>query len=498
VLTVSRLHGDAAYYRRDLSGPQLQGPSVTGAAGHLYFHARREGWRGSAAARLGLAGPVDPEALDALLARCHPETGRSLVSRRGAVAGFDLTFSVPKSVSVLFALGGEEVGRAVARAHGEAVEGALGYLEAHAAVARRGRGDRQELLATGGLVAAAFPHVESRSLDPHLHTHVVVANLAHGDDGRWSALDGRGLDAHRRAAGAVHDAHLRHALRAAVGVDWVPNRRGGFEIDGIDPVLLGAFSGRRAEIAADLAAQGFRGVRAGRIAWASTRQPKSVPAPEVLVERWADVAADVGAGPVVRAVSRRHGEVARSGDRTVGNLDEHRFAAALSEVPSGAPARRDVVAAWAGALRAGAPAPVIDGVVDGWLPAGGGRGVDEERVAVRQVVPRPELLASLGPRPGDLAGSAAWREAAAAIDGYRSRWGISGAERPFAPDRGARTAGLAALPARQLADHLRVDRVIDRARGRVHVRSADGRGGSRPVGHAGREPEGRGTGRVGP
>ena len=137
------------------------------------------------------------------------------------MAAYDLTFSAPKSASVVFALGGEETARSVVGAHVAAVDEAVRYIERHGlgAVRSTGGGER-EVIETTGFAGAAFTHGVSRNLDPHLHSHVVVVNAVHGVDGRWSSIDGRGLDAHRRAAGAVYEAHLREELTSSLGVRW--------------------------------------------------------------------------------------------------------------------------------------------------------------------------------------------------------------------------------------------------------------------------------------
>ena len=89
-------------------------------------------WAGRAAQGLGLHGAIDPEHLRAVLDGRHPTSGHRLRSERATVLGFDLTFSAPKSVSVVFALGGEDAARQVVRAHREGVQGALDYIESHA------------------------------------------------------------------------------------------------------------------------------------------------------------------------------------------------------------------------------------------------------------------------------------------------------------------------------------------------------------------------------
>ena len=107
------------------------------------------------------------------------------VGGRSKVAAFDLTFSAPKSVSVLFAIGEPGLAGALVEAHESAVDAALGYLEREACRVRRGRGGvRREV--GEGFVAAAYRHRMSRAEDPQLHTHVVAANMARGADGRWT------------------------------------------------------------------------------------------------------------------------------------------------------------------------------------------------------------------------------------------------------------------------------------------------------------------------
>ena len=116
------------------------------------------------------------------------------------IAAFDLTFSAPKSVSVLFAVAPAEVSVALVEAHEEAVRSALGYLEEAAVFVRRGAGGARFEHA-GGLIAAAYRHRMSRALDPQLHTHVVAANLARGEDGRYTALHHPSLYRAARTAG---------------------------------------------------------------------------------------------------------------------------------------------------------------------------------------------------------------------------------------------------------------------------------------------------------
>jgi conjugative relaxase-like TrwC/TraI family protein len=121
-----------------------------------------------------------------------------VVPRR--VPGFDLTFSAPKSVSVLFGVGDDGMRAAIQDAHDQAVREALAYVEREAGVTRRGAGGAVAI-AGRGLIGAAFRHRTSRAGDPQLHTHVLVANLVLGADGRWGSSTGDGSTRTRRPLG---------------------------------------------------------------------------------------------------------------------------------------------------------------------------------------------------------------------------------------------------------------------------------------------------------
>ena len=166
-------------------------------------------WVGEAADSLGLDGRVEEDDFRDVLDGRAPGTEQRLGHARvDRTLGFDLCFRAPKSVSLVYALGGFEIGREVTEAHDAAVAKALDYLERHATFARRGRNGLRQI-ETPGLVAAAFRHRTSRAGDPHVHTHVVVANICQGVDGRWGALDGRLLYHHAKTAGYLYEAHLR-------------------------------------------------------------------------------------------------------------------------------------------------------------------------------------------------------------------------------------------------------------------------------------------------
>lgn len=213
-------------------------------------------WHGRGLSELGLeAGSlVSEQQLEALFARAiHPSTGEALGQRWRAdgVTGFDLTFSAPKSVSVLWALGNPGLRLDIDAAHRAAVAAGLGYLDGHAALSRRGT-DGAEQVGTAGLVAALFGHRTSRDGDPQLHTHALVLNKLRCADGSWRTIDGHEIYAHKKSAGAVYQAALRAELARRLGVAFeerTPNAQA--EIVGVPKNVLDAFGKRTARVSAE-------------------------------------------------------------------------------------------------------------------------------------------------------------------------------------------------------------------------------------------------------
>ena len=254
------------------------------------------------AGRLAVAAGLDPHLVfrDAdgtdVYAAALPHVGDRVDVRR---SGLDLTFSAPKSVSTLFALGGPEVAGEVRAAHRVAVEQTVRYLEGLAARAMRGRNEdgNPPRIATDGWLAAAFEHVTSRSDDPQVHTHVVVPNVVRGEDGRWSAFDTREVYRQALTGGFLYQAVLRGELTRRLGVRWGRVRRGVAEIDGVPAGLRRLFSVRRAEVVEHLERTGRSGPKAARIAALRTRRGKSKTAEPTLRERWAERATAAGFDP---------------------------------------------------------------------------------------------------------------------------------------------------------------------------------------------------------
>ncbi len=231
-------------------------------------------WTGGGSASLGLAGDVQGDAFTAVLRGTDPASAEPLGRHSGTtkVPGFDLTFSAPKSVSLLFALGDDALSRRMRDAHDAAVADALGYLERTASHARRGHAGA-ERIRTSGFLAAAFRHRTSRAGDPNLHTHVVVANRVLGQDGRWSALDAKAIYAQAKTAGTLYEASLRHQLRD-LGLTWTVAHTGLAELDGVPHAVRRAFSQRRQQIEQHLAERGLSSARAAQVATLETREKK--------------------------------------------------------------------------------------------------------------------------------------------------------------------------------------------------------------------------------
>lgn len=171
-------------------------------------------WTPAALHLLGLSDPVEPPALEAVLKGRHPDRGAFLpsVHSRRRTAGWDLVFAAPKSVSLLAATSTH--GQEVVDAHRAAVDQVIGYLERRLTVVRR---TASTLTApAGGLIGACFDHVDNAATEPHLHTHVVAANLTLTDRG-WSAVRSEGWYIGRRSVAALYQMALRAELRRR---DW--------------------------------------------------------------------------------------------------------------------------------------------------------------------------------------------------------------------------------------------------------------------------------------
>lgn len=301
-----------------------------------YYAGRREAggeWVGAGAARLGMVGPVEARQFRELLLegrtpdgvqRVGPQLRRNeagdLVDRR--VAGVDLTFRAPKSVSLIFAFGDGLAVDAVRASHEHAAREALRYLEGVGSYSRRGKAGMGERVAGHGFLAASFRHRDARPVagedhgDPLLHTHLVVANMLQAADGRWGALPTVELFRHSKTAGYLYQAVLRAQLTERLGVGWTPVRNGYADVAGVPRPVVEHFSRRRGEITAEMQRRGDDGATAAQAATLATRGAKATDADAdepTLRERWATRGEAVGYGAeqvaqlLLEAAHRSHG-----------------------------------------------------------------------------------------------------------------------------------------------------------------------------------------------
>jgi conjugative relaxase-like TrwC/TraI family protein len=234
IATVGSAAGASAYYAGDNYYTE----------GQLTEHSQ---WLGRGAKALGLEGKVDRSAFEAVLAGRLPDGTVIPDGARGEHrAGFDLTFSAPKSVSLLVYVGGDERLNA---AHLQSVKAALGWAEQRFTEARIGKaGGGQDLVPTGKLVAALFAHDSSRLLDPQMHVHAVIANATETPDGKWRALAERAIWENKAVIASVYNAAFRLGVERLGYQTELTNKHGQFEIAGVPKDVIHAFSQRRQEI----------------------------------------------------------------------------------------------------------------------------------------------------------------------------------------------------------------------------------------------------------
>ncbi len=277
-------------------------------------------WQGRLAEQFGLAGTVSAEDFAKLSQGQHPQTGEQLVRQRASYeyqdadgktvktmehrAGWDATFSAPKSVSLTALVGGDE---RVREAHRESVRVALDQLE-HYTQARIGSNHPPET--TGKFIAAKFEHDTARPVDgygaPQLHTHVVIFNLTERADGETRALQERGLFQSQQFATAIYQSELTYRVRQ-LGYEITAGRSGAPEIKGYTQEYLDASSPRSQQIRQYLERTGRSGKEAAEIAAHSTRDRKEIHSPKEVMAAHRKLAADFGhqADAVVRAARER-------------------------------------------------------------------------------------------------------------------------------------------------------------------------------------------------
>jgi len=301
-------------------------------------------WRGKLAEQWGLSGPVGNEHFARLTEGQHPETEAQLVRHQVSKtyegkfgkevtsvehrAGWDATFSAPKSVSLTALVGGDE---RVREAHRESVRVALAELEKYTQ-ARIGNVHAPET--TGKFIAATFEHDTARPVDgyaaPQLHTHAVIFNVTERDNGQTRALQPQELFASQRYATSVYRSELSMRLQS-LGYELERGKHGQPEIRGYTKEYLEASSPRREQIKDHLREMGIDGAGAAQVAAHRTRDSKELLSPGEVLERHRNLAAQYGhqADKVVaeaRAHEQRHAyEPDRIAQQAVTYARDHLF-----------------------------------------------------------------------------------------------------------------------------------------------------------------------------
>jgi conjugative relaxase-like TrwC/TraI family protein len=320
-------------------------------------------WTGSGAAELGLEGQVERKQLGAVLSARDPRTGATLprVLRRDRVPGFDVTFSAPKSISVVWAIADEQTAALIRDAHERSVDAALGFLEREAAYTRLGT-DGHTAARGSGFVAASFRHRMSRAGDPQLHTHVLVANLIRTSDGGWRSLDGQRLYRRAKTAGCLYQAHLRSELSRELGLAFREVHRGAAELAGVPDETLRAFSRRRAEVEVRMAERGGASRRSGEVAALESRKAKDYGVrPAEQRAEWRERARATGLD-VEAALRRSPGSRERLTESQLFARVESALTAERSTF-----ARRDVVEELAAAHRQGAAVDEVERLTERFI-----------------------------------------------------------------------------------------------------------------------------------
>lgn len=238
-------------------------------------------WIGSGAANMGLAGDLEPGQLEMYLAGRDPRTGDPMTSKvdEDHKPGWDLTFSSPKSASVVWAADSTQRG-IVTSAHEAGVKAAMEYLEREAFFTRHGKEgiEQRPVIESGGLIASMHHHAATRAGDPGLHSHVIVANM--NRDGRSLDFDTR----HKMVAGAIFRAEMAHHLKEA---GYSIGRDGdSFKILGIDQSLADHWSKRSGEIRERMEERGLTSAESAAAIALETRHDKNGESEREAFDRW--------------------------------------------------------------------------------------------------------------------------------------------------------------------------------------------------------------------
>jgi conjugative relaxase-like TrwC/TraI family protein len=258
-----------------------------------YYHQGKSRWSGQGAEKLGLSGEINNEdafknVIEGRSPDGHEQLNARVLKPKERRAALDCTFSAPKSVSLMALVGGDS---RLVQAHHQALKEVIALIERRYACTRVTDDNGRHRENTGNLVVAQFDHIESRDLDPHLHTHCLVMNMTQTSNGRWMGLVNGEIFANKKFLGMTYQSCLAREVQK-LGYEVEQRQHGQFEIKGFKEQDLEAFSKRRQQI---LATAGANSTWAERNqVWDTTRRRKEKISEDELKSLWLEEAAALG------------------------------------------------------------------------------------------------------------------------------------------------------------------------------------------------------------
>ncbi len=304
-----------------------------GAAVQYYLDERKEDyylngldkqgrWYGGAAEKLGLAGrPVTREEFRNLLDGFTPDGREALVQNAGQPnrdACWDMTFNVPKELSVVWAMSPPATRQLIEQEVQEAVKVTLTKAQEIGGITRSGPGGK--IKERADLMWATFQEGTSRAQDPHLHIHAVLINFGRRQNGRFGSLYTPNLFRWKMPLGAIFQAELASRIANRFGLQ-IEAREVGFGIRGVPQDLCRHLSKRRQVIEQTMRERGVSGAIDAKTAAKDTRPKKEAVSPGRLFPHWQEVGLSFGWRPEqvmnLRQVAREKPITAKQLDKRV-------------------------------------------------------------------------------------------------------------------------------------------------------------------------------------
>ncbi len=251
-------------------------------------------WGGASAEEAGVSGEVTKSDLGKIL-NGQVASGEKVADYQGRRPGYDLTFSAPKSVSIMALVAGDKRILGEDGAHTKAVRATMAWVEKNLAETRKDIDGKKVPVKTGNLVYALVQHDTSRALDPQLHIHALVANLTKGPDGKWQALHADKIWSNNTVIGSIYHAFLRAEMEKLGYQIETKGKHGTFEVVGVPKDVMEVNSQRRAEILKAAAALGISSPKGLDGVTVRTRDPKlSLEDRDKMIADWREKAAAYG------------------------------------------------------------------------------------------------------------------------------------------------------------------------------------------------------------